>query len=253
MESPRDDELSVSVCMATHNGAQFLGEQLATILPQLAAGDELVVVDDLSSDGTMDILRRTAADTTGPSVRVYQNQINLGAIRSFERALGLATKNIVLLCDQDDRWMPRKVNRIRRAFAEDQTATLVLSDAQLIDEAGQVFTQSRAETKPFRFGLLSNLARNSFLGCAMAFERSSLSYCLPIPARIPMHDQWIGMLHTIFGKVVYVAEPLIQYRRHSANATADQHAPAAQMLKWRSNLLWNLAHRWWQTCRNGAP
>lgn len=242
---------SMSVCMATWNGAQFLGEQLRTVLQQLSHGDELVVVDDGSSDATMDMLERAAKEAETTTVRLHRNERNLGAIRTFERALGLAEGEILLLCDQDDRWLPGKVERIRRIFSEDASVTLVLSDAQVIDGSGQMVASSWAATRPYRRGLVKNTIKNSFLGCTMAFRRSSLAYCLPFPTGTPMHDQWIGTLHTIFGKVVYLDEPLVQYRRHGNNATADLHASVAQMARWRLNLITSLAARWWQASRKG--
>jgi len=243
---------NVSVCMATWNGARFLGMQLETVVPQLRPGDELVVVDDASLDETMEILK-VAERELGGTLRLYQNERTLGAISTFERALALAKGEILLPCDQDDYWLPGKVERIRNAFAKDAATTLVLSDAQLIDGAGQVLASSLATVKPYRRGLLSNLVRNTFLGCTMAFRRSSLEYCLPFPAGTPMHDQWIGILHTLFGKVVYLDEPLIQYRRHGGNATADNHASWVQMAQWRLDLMRNLAARWWRTSRNERP
>jgi len=235
--------------MATWNGAQFLGEQLRTVVPQLGSGDELVVVDDASCDATPEILKLAEKELGASIVRLYRNEQTLGPIRTFERALALSKGEILLLCDQDDQWLPGKVERIRSAFAEDTAATLVLSDAQLIDGAGRVFASSLATVKPYRSGLLSNLLRNTFFGCTMAFRRSSLEYCLPFPAGTPMHDQWIGILHTLFGKVVYLDESLIRYRRHGGNATADNHASWTQMARWRLDLVKNLAARWWQTRR----
>ncbi len=237
--------------MATWNGARFLGEQLGTVMPQLRPEDELVMVDDASRDSTIEMLKAAESEMSAVALRLYQNEQTLGPIRSFERALALAKGEILLLCDQDDRWMPGKVERIRSIFASDAATTLVLSDAELIDGEGRVFASSLATMKPYRPGLVSNLMKNTFLGCAMAFRRSSLEYCLPIPARTPMHDQWIGLLHTLFGKVVYLDEPLIQYRRHGGNATADNHASWAQMAQWRLDLTRNLMARWWQTSREG--
>jgi len=236
--------------MATWNGAPFLEEQLQSMLPQLLPEDELVAVDDTSHDATMAILERASQQSESVTIRLYQNSQNLGAIRSFERALRLAKREIIVLCDQDDRWLPGKIKRIREVFAEDAAATLVLSDAQIIDGAGQIMAPSWTATRPYRSGLLANVAKNTFLGCTMGFRRSSLAYCLPIPAGAPMHDQWIGTLHTIFGKIVYLDEPLIQYRRHGGNATADNHASWAQMAQWRLDLIRNLVARWWQVSRS---
>jgi len=243
-------QLSVSVCMATWNGSRFLHEQLAGILSQLNSSDELVVVDDGSSDTTMQILEDAAADASHTRVRIYRNVKNLGAIRTFERALGLAEKDIVFLSDQDDRWLPGKVSRITRTFAAHPEVTLVLTDAQIIDGSGAVTSGSWVARRQFQAGTIANVVRNTFLGCTMAFRRSSLEYCLPFPVDTPMHDQWIGTLHSIFGSMIFLPEPLMQYRRHDANVTKLHRASVAQMLRWRFSLIRNLVARYWRYSRN---
>ncbi|MBV8281627.1 MAG: glycosyltransferase family 2 protein [Candidatus Eremiobacteraeota bacterium] len=233
--------------MATWNGARFLNEQLKSVIPQLGSEDEIVVVDDASSDSTLEILRRTAVESQAPPIRIQQNERNLGPVRSFERALASARGEILLLCDQDDRWLPGKVQRIRTVFELNPNTTLVVTDGQLIDGNGEVLDPSLTSYRRYRPGLLRNLVSNTFVGCTMAFRRSSLQYCLPIPAGTPMHDQWIGLLHTIYGSVDYIDEPLIQYRRHSSNATADRHASWVRMVNWRWSLTTNLLGRWWKS------
>jgi glycosyltransferase involved in cell wall biosynthesis len=246
-----DRQQAVSVCMATWNGSRFLQEQLTDILTQLTCRDELVVVDDGSSDDTMEILERAAAEASHTRVRIYRNDKNLGAIRTFERALGMAEKDLVFLSDQDDRWLPDKVFKIKEAFAAHPEVTLVLTDAQIIDGSGAITAGSWVARRQFQAGTIANVVRNSFLGCTMAFRRSSLEYCLPFPVDTPMHDQWIGTLHSIFGSVVFLPEPLMQYRRHDANVTKLHPASVSQMLRWRFSLFRNLVARYRLHSRHG--
>ena len=91
----------VSVCMATYNGATYVGEQLRSILDELDDQDEVIVVDDASSDATVDVIN--ALDD--PRVRVHLQPRNRGYVRTFERAMGLATGDVVMLADQDDVWV----------------------------------------------------------------------------------------------------------------------------------------------------
>lgn len=243
-------EQTVSVCMATWNGSIFLPGQLGSILPQLNSEDELVVVDDGSSDATMRILQQTAAEASHTRVRIYRNDENRGVIRTFERALALAEKDLVFLSDQDDLWFPAKISKIKGVFAAHPEITLVLSDTQIIDGSGAVTAESWRSRRPFHAGAIANLVRNTFLGCTMAFRRSSLEYCLPFPSGTPMHDQWIGTLHSLFGGVTFLPEPLMQYRRHEANATDLHRASVVQMLQWRFSLSRNLAVRCWHHWRS---
>ena len=79
---------SVSVCMATYRGAEFVTEQLDSILAQLGDGDEVVVVDDASPDDTVAVVRAIAE--RDPRVRLFPRAQNRGYVRTFEEALGRA-------------------------------------------------------------------------------------------------------------------------------------------------------------------
>ena len=236
--------------MATWNGAKFLPEQLETLIPQLTFGDEVVVVDDGSSDETLEILKRAANESKAAVIRIHQNERRLGPMSTFERALSLARGDILLLCDQDDRWLPGKADRMRSLFAGDPDLTLVISDAQVIDGTGRIIAPSWRALSPFWRSWLATMVKNKYHGCTMAFRQTSMEYCLPIPAGAPHHDQWIGILHSIFGKVLYIPEPLIQYRRHGGNNQTGRRAPWLQMLRWRYDLAINFAARCWCVSRS---
>lgn len=223
--------------MATYNGQLFIKSQLTSILKQLASEDEVVIVDDVSTDNTLDIIEGFK-DTR---IRVFRNPGNLGVVKTFENALSKASGDIIYLSDQDDVWLDNKVDKIISVFEANPDITLVLSDAQLIDSNGDLISHSFfSGVGGFRAGAVRNIVSNRYLGCTMAFKRNMLHYFLPIPHDIPMHDMWIGILNNVFGKVSFINEPLIQYRRHSHNATSLKHANFSQMLRWRISLVKNL-------------
>lgn len=230
----------ISVCMAVYNGERYLRQQLASILVQLAADDEIIVVDDGSSDGTMDLVRALH----DPRIRLHANPGNLGVLRTFERAIAEARGEIIFLSDQDDVWLPGKVSRFLQAFGSNPGIVLVISDAQVIDAGGQLLAASFFQERGgFAAGWLRNLAKNRYLGCAMAFRSSLKEVVLPLPRDIPMHDMWIGILASLRGSVKYIAEPLTAYRRHLSNASRITHAGLSQMLVWRWRLAKNLLLR----------
>ena len=86
-------------------------------------------------------------------------------------------------------------------------------------------------------GILNNIVKNSYMGCAMAFRKELLQYVLPFPQKIPMHDQWIGLVAEKKGKVVFLPKQLLKYRRHGENATDMRHSTVRNMLKWRTQIL----------------
>ena len=203
----------VSVCMATYNGAAHFREQLDSILGQLLPHDELVIVDDCSSDTTLELLS-TMSDAR---MKVHVNEVNLGVVRSFEKALGLASSELIFLSDQDDIWMPQKVERCVASLSSGMT--LVISDAYIL--ADDVVTLDTfygfRRSGP---GLLRNYFKNSFIGCCLAFRRDLLNIALPFPTGIPMHDAWLGIMASAVGQVEFLPERLILYRRHANNVTS---------------------------------
>jgi glycosyltransferase involved in cell wall biosynthesis len=174
---------------------------------------------------------------------VIRSSINTGVVKTFERAINNATGDIIFLSDQDDVWLPNKVEKILEVFQEYPDITLVLSDAQIIDSEGQITADSFFKIRgKFVADPLSNFIKSKYHGCTLAFRREMLEVFLPFPADIPMHDIWIGIVNGIYGKAFYIDEPLIQHRRHSSNTGRGMfnHAGIIKMLKWRFALAKNI-------------
>lgn len=231
--------MKISVCMASYNGERFILEQLTSILSQLGKDDELIIVDDASHDSTSAII----AEIGDRRIKMLRNPTNKGIVASFEIALRNATGEIIFLSDQDDIWSPLKVNKVLTVFETFPDATLVITDVSLIDGGGNLLLQSRQTKQPFRSGLLPNLVKNGYTGCAMAFRRAVLEYALPFPSSVPMHDMWIGTLNEMYGKTMFYNEPLVLYRRHGSNASPEQKGTIYQMICWRIDLIVNLILR----------
>lgn len=226
--------MNISVVIAVYNGERFLMEQINSVLEDLVLGDELVVIDD----GSMDSSLRLLEDLRSPYIRMHRNPVNLGVVASFERGLKLAVNDVVFLCDQDDIWLPGRRAIVMESFEQDDTVSLVLSDAEVIDEDGDVTNSSFMRSRGgFAAGVFSTIWRNRYLGCAMAMRRSVLVKAIPIPSYVPMHDMWFGLVGKLIGRVVYIPHPLIQYRRHGRNVSPSHRQPIWRMLHWRLCLI----------------
>src|SRR5689334_3167479 len=117
--------MRISVCLATYNGADFVVEQLESILCQLGPDDEVVVSDDSSTDGTVERI----VGLGDRRVTVHRNETNLGYSKNFENALRLSTGDVVFVADQDDVWLPDKVATMVQAL---ETHDLVVSDVSIV-------------------------------------------------------------------------------------------------------------------------
>ncbi len=216
----------VSVCMATYNGQRFVREQLDSIVGQLHNDDEIVLLDDRSTDGTLALLRQfqeeQAAKADGPRIILIAHAENRGVVRTFEETLRAATGDVLFLADDDDRWAPDKVEQVLKAFAADPNLQVVSTGLEWIDaESRPLPASERMRHRRFSAGFLANLRHNQFQGSTMALRSSTLQHVLPFPKdKLFLHDAWIG-LRTILhgGKILHLETSLLFYRRHGSNAS----------------------------------
>jgi len=204
--------MTISVCLTTYNGACFIHEQLVSILSQLEHSDEVLIADDGSTDNTVAIVDAMA----DPRVRWVAIGGNLGVVKNFERVLFAAKGDYIFLSDQDDIWLPGKVEATIAALT---SSLLVVTDCNVVDANLKLIAPSFFELRKSGAGILKNIMRNSYLGCCMAFHRSLLSDAMPMPASVPMHDMWLGLIAETKGKVCFLPKPLLRYRRHGGNAS----------------------------------
>jgi len=227
--------------MATFNGARFVERQVETILDQLEPGDELVVSDDGSTDGTVALVRAFA----DPRIRILDGNAFRSPLRNFEHAVRHAQGATIVLADQDDVWLPNKLPLVRELFAgETARPYLVVLDARIVDEEEHVVypsVQAKLHAGP---GLAKNIWANRYLGCCMAFSHDLLDVALPFPGAVDMHDIWLGQLCERVGKTAFVPVATMLYRRHDENATGfERRFQPVQQVRRRAALVWELARR----------
>ncbi|MFC4800149.1 glycosyltransferase family 2 protein [Neobacillus sp. GCM10023253] len=206
-----------SVCIATYNGENFIRRQLDSIIKQLNQEDEVIIVDDGSKDQTVQVIK----NTFDKRIQVHVNDKNLGVIKSFEKAISLATGDILFLCDQDDVWEDDKVETVLAAF-EYQKADLAIHDAYVVDGDLNIINPSWNEYNHNNInqGIFGNILKNAYTGAFMAFRREIVPDILPFPSAIEMHDQWIALVCMMKKKkIVFIQKPLMKYVRHGGNVT----------------------------------
>jgi len=211
----------ISVCIATYNGENYIRQQIMSILPQLSGDDEIVVSDDHSKDRTNEVI----LSVNDPRIRLFTHDATIDAIFTIDRstynfanALSHAKGDIIFLCDQDDYWLPEKVQTMVSLLA---SSDLVMSDCLIGDETLNTTGQVYSDIRPFRTGTLTNFLKSHYLGCCMAFKREVYQKALPFPKHGVAHDLWIGLTAERYFKIKYTKQPLMIYRRHSNTVTAS--------------------------------
>lgn len=229
--------MKTSVALCTCNGEKHLQAQLDSYSAQVMAPDEIVICDDRSEDGTLEIIERFRRSASIP-VKLVVNQQRLGVTANFAQAIALAKNDIIMLSDQDDVWAPNKVQVLRQIFEEEKVASL-LHDAQLIDRDGDPLSSTlwnakgptpkeRRQIKDGR-GLDVLLRRNVVTGMCFSFLAKYREIVLPVPASW-FHDGWIGMCMAIAVNIDLVDHPLASYRQHGAQIIGAAKPTAAREL-----------------------
>lgn len=202
----------ISVCLATFNGEAFIKEQLISILEQLSEDDEVLIGDDGSTDSTLEIIK----SFNDKRIIVLENSFQ-NLILNFESTLKTAKGDYIFLSDQDDVWLPNKVEECMKDLL---TYDVVISDCKVVDKDLNIIHDSFFKINKSKKGIISNLIKNSYLGCCFSFRKEVLIKALPFPDKIPMHDIWLGFVSELFFKVKFNKTPLILYRRHGSNESA---------------------------------
>ena len=237
-------ELKISVCLATCNGSSFIEEQLKSVLDQLLPGDEVVVADDGSFDDTLAIIR----SFSGPIRIVAESRVG-GVVQNFQRVISAAKGEAIVLCDQDDVWLPGRLDLFREHL---QQCDLVLLNGVLIDQGGRVLGRTVFDVVGMRPGFLPNLLKNSFIGCCMGFRSGIREQILPFPKDLPWHDWYIGLFVELTGKVFRSGEISLYYRRHRHNASSTGSGSGNHLFK-RLSMRIQMLKALWLACSRGSP
>lgn len=223
--SPARASLTVSIALATYNGARFLPAQLQSYVDQTHPPDELVVGDDASTDSTLAVLEEFADRAPFPVV-ITRNPERRGFSRNFLSVADRCRGDLVAFSDQDDVWHPDKLRRCVQVLTDYPSVTLVNHRARIIDAAGQPRGASFPHYGPTRLvralGLdpwtpahgLTMVVRRGIVELATRLERP-LSFDLD---GHPMnHDAWIAFLARSLFDVWILDEDLVDYREHQSN------------------------------------
>ncbi|MEH6549044.1 MAG: glycosyltransferase family 2 protein [Pseudomonadales bacterium] len=204
----------ISIALAVYNGAIYLEEQLQSIVAQTVLPNELVVSDDASTDESTVIIENFARSAPFP-VKLIRNKINQGYSKNFNLALRKCSGQVVFLCDQDDFWLPQKIERISQEFESRQECQLIIHDLEYCTAA----LKKIGQTKIMRMKGSFDLERAYVVGMATAIRGDFMRLCLPAPSEGVSYDKWLHVCADALGVKLILPEVLALYRRHSANVT----------------------------------
>lgn len=218
-------KINISIALCTYNGAKYLKEQLESIMQQTVLPDEMIICDDGSVDETLEIIEEFKKGVKF-KLNIYHNEKTLGSTKNFEKAIKLCKEDIIVLCDQDDIWLPHKLEETKNVFISNPKAGYVFTNGILIDEKSNCLDKTlwsclsfnKEEKDKFNASTLNQIKilfkRNVVTGATMAFRKNIVDNVLPI-SKDWIHDAWVAFFSSSIGyKGLLIDKNLIKYRVH---------------------------------------
>ncbi len=219
---------SIAVLLTSYNGERYIEEQLASLETQSHRAFDLFIRDDGSTDHTVEQILAFQSRSK-LSIKLLPKGKKLGASQNFAHLLHHALKSgqyrYFMFCDQDDVWLPSKVEATLKAMREAETPTptlplLIHTDLQVVDEHLHLAHDSYwhyQHIDPAYDTLNRLLVQNVITGCTVMINRPLAELSLPISEDAIMHDWWIGLIAATLGKIEALPQSSIKYRQHNDN------------------------------------
>ena len=215
----------IEILMATYNGEKFLREQLDSLLEQTYRDFKILIRDDGSTDGTRDILSEYTICYPEKIKIIHDENKGGGAAKNFFHLINYATADYVMFCDQDDFWLPNKIEvtyksmiALEKKHGKEKPA-LVFSSYIPVDTNLRKINLKEKNSQIGKYKLDFNhlLVQNYVTGCLMMCNRALYSKCGKFDDRILMHDWWLALLASSTGKIQHINDEVMLYRQHDNN------------------------------------
>lgn len=219
-------KIKTSVALTTYNGRKYIEELLDSIFFQQEQPDEVVVVDDCSSDGTFEFVNEYISKKHLEHWRNYRNDENVGWRKNFRNAFRRCSGDIVFLCDQDDVWMPYKISEMKKIMSENECIQLLVSNytEKNIDREEKV----KVSGLNLDDGSVRNFSPNKYMfsvmrpGCTYCARKSLIDklWCNDLPS-MP-HDAMLWGYAAISKSIYIFNRKTIAFRRHADSASSPK-------------------------------
>ncbi|HUK99339.1 MAG TPA: glycosyltransferase family 2 protein [Nitrospirota bacterium] len=218
---------TIDILLATYNGEQFLDDQIQSILNQTYPYWRLIIRDDGSTDNTNAIIHSYAVKYPDKIFIIKSSERTMGACENFNILLEHVISDYVMFCDQDDVWLPQKIERTFQKICDMEKIygrnmpLLVYTDLKVADANLHIITNSYWRYEAINPNIGKSFSRllttNVMTGCTIMINRKLKEMATPIPQEAMMHDWWIGLVSSAFGKNDYLNEATILHRLHTSN------------------------------------
>lgn len=229
----------IDIVMATYNGSRYITEQIESILENTYKEWRLFVCDDGSSDNTA-LLVKELMKKHPEQIFWCPNETNQGVTKNFLIGARKCSGDYIMFCDQDDVWLPHKIEATFRKMQETEKTygsdipVAVFTDAKVADGMLLVKEESFHRSNHLDTTLLDfphMLMENKIMGCTLMFNKTLKDMLNKLPEHARMHDWWIGLIASGFGRIAYLNQPTMLYRQHGGNEVGSQKFSAGKVMQ----------------------
>lgn len=219
------DNVKIDILMATYNGEKYIEEQIKSVLAQTYTNFNLYIIDDASSDNTINILKEY--EKKDSRIKIFINEQNMGSTNTFKMLLSKVKSQLYMLCDQDDVWNENKIELTYKKMVE-ENADLIFTDLEVVDESlNHIFPSfnklKKYKNKIQKFNNINNNFKMIYLynvitGCTILSKSKYINKILEFKGNKDIiHDHFISLIVGLNGKIVYLDKATIKYRQHTNN------------------------------------
>ncbi len=228
--------LLVTILLAVYNGEKYLARQLDSVLGGGFKNFNILIRDDGSTDNSLKIAEEYADRYS--QITVLQGEPTGSACRNFFELIKAADDDYVMFCDQDDYWLPDKIQKtfekmLKTENGDKQTPVLIHTDLSVADAELNIIAPSFFKFQaisPERSALNNLLVQNNVTGCTVMINRGLLNLAKNVPDSCAMHDWWLALLAAAFGKTDYLDEPTMLYCQHGDNQVGAKKATGTEFI-----------------------
>jgi glycosyltransferase involved in cell wall biosynthesis len=237
----------ISIVLCTYNGERFLKEQIDSIVNQTYPDLEIIISDDCSADSTRAIINNYR---NFDNIKIIFNEKNKGFTKNFEFAATLASGNYLAFSDQDDIWLPEKIEKLYHAISK---YSLVYSDSKLINDSGAFLNKKLSDFRKFKKTIHDSRGFaffNVVSGHTILIKKELLLNALPIPDGY-YHDWWLAYQAANLKGAIFLDEALTLYRQHHQTITKtipDRQVVSRKFEKRYQDFMKELL--WIEKCKN---
>jgi len=206
--------MKISIVMTVYNGERYLKEQIDSFLNQTLLPDEIIIVDDCSSDKTIEIIEKYKKNFSD-KIKFFKNEHNLGFTKNFEKAILKSSGDVIFLSDQDDFWYKNKIQTVIKKYETYPNIDLIIHDADLVNENLKKTNHSALSQVMSGF----NNTDVFITGALTSFKKNLLKYFLPFPKSLVGHDGFIHFVSKKLNRRMVINDKLQMIRRHTNNTS----------------------------------